>query len=101
MHLGMFSFVEGYPYYLGGVISTAKGAYYNGGKIDHKLQHIIDDIITVLMISFCTTDDMIHLSLLLGSILPMEVKSVQSALSDLKRPPERLQSQCNYRLFIT
>ena len=29
------------------------------------------------------------------------VKSVQSALSDLKRPPERLQSQCNYRLFIT
>ena len=30
-----------------------------------------------------------------------EVKSVQSALSDLKRPPERLQSQCNYRLFIT
>ena len=28
-------------------------------------------------------------------------KSVQSALSDLKRPPERLQSQCNYRLFIT
>ena len=30
-----------------------------------------------------------------------KVKSVQSALSDLKRPPERLQSQCNYRLFIT
>ena len=30
-----------------------------------------------------------------------EVKSVQSALSDLKRPPERLQSQCNYRPFIT
>ena len=29
------------------------------------------------------------------------VKSVQSALSDLKRPPERLQSQYNYRLFIT
>ena len=29
------------------------------------------------------------------------VKSVQSALSDLKRPPERLQSQCNYRSFIT
>ena len=29
------------------------------------------------------------------------VKSVQSALSDLKRPPERLQSQCNYRPFIT
>ena len=29
------------------------------------------------------------------------LKSVQSALSDLKRPPERLQSQCNYRLFIT
>ena len=29
------------------------------------------------------------------------VKSVQSALSDLKRLPERLQSQCNYRLFIT
>ena len=28
-------------------------------------------------------------------------KSVQSALSDLKRPPERLQSQCNYRPFIT
>ena len=30
-----------------------------------------------------------------------KVKSVQSALSDLKRPPERLQSQCNYRPFIT
>ena len=29
------------------------------------------------------------------------VKSVQSALNDLKRPPERLQSQCNYRPFIT
>ena len=29
------------------------------------------------------------------------MKSVQSALSDLKRPPERLQSQCNYRSFIT
>ena len=29
------------------------------------------------------------------------LKSVQSALNDLKRPPERLQSQCNYRLFIT
>ena len=29
------------------------------------------------------------------------VKSVQSALSDFKRPPERSQSQCNYRLFIT
>ena len=29
------------------------------------------------------------------------LKSVQSALSDLKRPPERLQSQCNYHLFIT
>ena len=29
------------------------------------------------------------------------VKSVQSALSDLKHPPERLQSQCNYRPFIT
>ena len=24
------------------------------------------------------------------------LKSVQSALSDLKRPPERLQSQCNF-----
>ena len=29
------------------------------------------------------------------------VKSVQSALSDLKCPPERLQSQCNYQSFIT
>ena len=29
------------------------------------------------------------------------VKPVQSALSDLKRPPERLQSQCNYRSLIT
>ena len=28
------------------------------------------------------------------------IKSVQSALSDLKRPLERLQSQCNYRPFI-
>ena len=31
----------------------------------------------------------------------IQVKSVRSALSDLKRPPERLQSQCNYRPFIT
>ena len=30
-----------------------------------------------------------------------DAKSVQSALSDLKRPPERLQPQCNYRPFIT
>ena len=29
------------------------------------------------------------------------LKSVQSALSDLKRPPERLQSHCNYWPFIT
>ena len=72
VYLGMFSFVEGYPHYLG-IIISAKGAYYNGGKIDHKLQHSIDDIITVLMISFCSTDDIIHLSLLLWSILPMEV----------------------------
>ena len=40
-----------------------------------------------------------------GVLLPfpahMSVKSVQSALSDLKRLPERLQSQCNYRPFIT
>ena len=64
VYLGMFSFVEGYPHYLG-IIITAKGAHYNGGKIDHKLQHSIDDIITVLMISFCSTDDIIHLSLLL------------------------------------
>ena len=33
--------------------------------------------------------------------LVKSVKSVQSALSDLKRPPERLQSQCNYRPFFT
>ena len=31
----------------------------------------------------------------------LQLKSVQSALSDLKRLPERLQSQCNYRPFIT
>ena len=37
----------------------------------------------------------------LFQIFSNTVKSVQSALSDLKRPPERLQSQCNYRLFIT
>ena len=35
------------------------------------------------------------------SAVAPQVKSVQSALSDLKRPPERLQSPCNYRLFIT
>ena len=35
------------------------------------------------------------------SLWTMVLKSVQSALSDLKRPPERLQSQCNYRSFIT
>ena len=69
---GMFSFVVGYPHYLGGIVITARGAHYNGGIIDHKLQHSIDDIITVLTISFCSTDDIIHLSLLLGRILPME-----------------------------
>ena len=37
----------------------------------------------------------------LNANIKREVKSVQSALSDLKRPPERLQSQCNYHLFIT
>ena len=61
--------------FCGGISSLPGGvssAHYNGGKIDHKLQHI-DDIITVLMISFCSTDDIIHFSLLLGSILPMEV----------------------------
>ena len=36
-----------------------------------------------------------------GGTCYVGVKSVQSALSDLKRPPERLQSQCNYRPFIT
>ena len=35
------------------------------------------------------------------SFLTFYVKSVQSALSNLKRPPERLQSQCNCRPFIT
>ena len=30
-----------------------------------------------------------------------DTQAVQSALSDLKGPPEPLQSQCNYRLFIT
>ena len=34
-------------------------------------------------------------------IFAKSVKSVQSALSDLKRLPERLQSQCNYWPFIT
>ena len=57
VHLGMFSFVERYHHYLAGIISTAKSAHYNGGEIDHKLHHGIDDIITVLMISFCSTDD--------------------------------------------
>ena len=60
----------------GGEILPALQGYYQciwGGKIDHKLHHSIDNIITVLMISFCRTDDIIHLSLLLGSIVPMEV----------------------------
>ena len=36
-----------------------------------------------------------------SKLIEQTLKSVQSALSDLKRPPERLQSQCNYRPFIT
>ena len=36
-----------------------------------------------------------------GHVRNYTVKSVQSGLSDLKRPPEHLQSQCNYRPFIT
>ena len=57
-------------------ILPALQVYYQciwGGKIDHKLHHSIDNIITVLMISLCSTDDITHLSLLLGSIVPMEV----------------------------
>ena len=60
----------------GGVLPALQGYYQCiwGGKIDHKLHHSIDNImITVLTISFCSTDDIIHLSLLLGSIIPMEV----------------------------
>ena len=58
-----------------GVLPALQGDYQCiwGGKIDHKLHHSIDDIITVLMISFCSTDDITHLSLLLASIVPMEV----------------------------
>ena len=41
------------------------------------------------------------LSTVPNCLAQIRVKSVQLALSDLKRPPERLQSQCNYRLFIT
>ena len=36
-----------------------------------------------------------------SKLIEQTLKSVQSALSDLKRPPERLQFQCNYRPFIT
>ena len=59
----------------GGDITSISGLLlvHWGGKIDHKLHHSVDDIITVLMISFCSTDDIIHLSLLLRSIVPMEV----------------------------
>ena len=58
----------------GGILPALQGYYQCnwGSKIDHKLHHSID-IITVLMISFCSTDDIIQLSLLLGSIVPMEV----------------------------
>ena len=38
-------FCEGISSLLGGIISTAKGTHYNEGKIDHKLQHSIDDIL--------------------------------------------------------
>ena len=40
-------------------------------------------------------------SSLCGWVMQLGLKSVQSALSDLKRPPEHLQSQCNYQPFIT
>ena len=59
VYLGMFSFVEEYPHYLGVSSAPQKGAHYNGGKIDHTLQHSINDIFTVLMISFCSTDDIV------------------------------------------
>ena len=64
---------------LGGItpgILPALQGYYQciwGGKIDHKLHHSIDNIITVLMIFLCSNDDIIHHSLLLGSIVPMEI----------------------------
>ena len=52
VHLGLFSFVEGYRQYSQGVSSAPqKGAHYNGGKVDHKRHYSIDDIITALMIS--------------------------------------------------
>ena len=47
----------------------------------------------------CLTETKIQI--LCNRVSHTRLKSVQSALSDLKRPPERLQSQCNYQLFIT
>ena len=44
---------------------------------------------------------MLRFSIALLTVWVKSVKSVQSALSDLKLSPERLQSQCNYRPFIT
>ena len=73
MHLGMFSFVEGYPQYLG--VSSAPQ------KVLIRMEaKQITNLITILMISFCSTDDISlqhppppFLSLLSGSIVPMEV----------------------------
>ena len=66
VHLGMFSYVEGYPHYLGVSSSPQKVLITMEAKL-------ITNFNTVLMISFCSIDDITHLSLLLGGILPMEV----------------------------
>ena len=53
---------------------------------------------TVLWLCECSG---LESALSLKCLASRYLKSVQSALSDLKRLPERLQSQCNYRPFIT
>ena len=54
-----------------------------------------------LLLMLLLSNKKILLIFLINTAAVEKVKSVQSALSDLKRPPERLQSQCNYRPFIT
>ena len=67
-----------------------------GKKVVLKLHHVFFDN---YFNSFELQEELLARRFLV--VVQCEVKSVQSALSDLKRLPERFQSQCNYRLFIT
>ena len=66
-------------------------------KMAMKMTDILESLPKTIPLSFVISRGFLRFSRGTKTWL----KSVQSALSDLKLPPERLQSQCNYRPFIT